>query len=258
MNRLTAEGGCPPAWTGLNCPLTRSSVTVTPATTSVDSSKTVQLTAVVRDANGGTLTGRTVTWTSLTPGVATVSASGLVTGVKSGSANVYALSEGKSDTATITVVTPPPPPPPAAVASVTVTPPSVSVETSRTVQLTAVLRDASGNTLTGRAITWTSLNPSVATVSASGLVTGLTVGNASVYALSEGKSDTSAMHSAVLVVRELRTRNGATYLVVQPKGEPAGKYDAEIRYEFAKGKLRLDGSLGSSRLRGEWSRLPGK
>src|SRR5687768_5032678 len=169
------------------------SVTVTPATTSVDSSKTVQLTAVVRDANGGTLIGRTVTWTSLTPGVATVSASGLVTGVKSGSANVYALSEGKSDTATITVVTPPPPPPPAAVASVTVTPASVSVETSRTVQLTAVLRDASGNTLTGRPITWTSLNPSVATVSASGLVTGLTVGNASVYALSEGKSDTSAI-----------------------------------------------------------------
>src|SRR5687768_14141894 len=169
------------------------SVTVTPATTSVDSSKTVQLTAVVRDANGGTLIGRTVTWTSLTPGVATVSASGLVTGVKSGSANVYALSEGKSDTATITVVTPPPPPPPAAVASVTVTPASVSVETSRTVQLTAVLRDASGNTLTGRAITWTSLNPSVATVSASGLVTGLTVGNANVYALSEGKSDTSAI-----------------------------------------------------------------
>src|SRR5688572_23243896 len=174
-------------------PAAVASVTVTPATTSVDSSKTVQLTAVVRDANGGTLTGRTVTWTSLTPGVATVSASGLVTGVKSGSAKVYALSEGKSDTATITVVTPPPPPPPAAVASVTVTPASVSVETSRTVQLTAVLRDASGNTLTGRAITWTSLNPSVATVSASGLVTGLTVGNASVYALSEGKSDTSAV-----------------------------------------------------------------
>src|SRR5688572_278514 len=174
-------------------PAAVASVTVTPATTSVDSSKTVQLTAVVRDANGGTLTGRTVTWTSLTPGVATVSASGVVTGVKSGRANVYALSEGKSDTATITVVTPPPPPPPAAVASVTVTPASVSVETSRTVQLTAVLRDASGNTLTGRPITWTSLNPSEATVSASGLGTGPTVANASVSASSEGKSDTTAV-----------------------------------------------------------------
>ena len=169
------------------------SVTVTPATASVDSSKTVQLTAALRDANGGTLTGRTVTWTSLNPGVATVSSSGLVTGVKSGTADVYALSEGKSDTATITVVTPPPPPPPAPVASVTVTPASVTVETSRTAQLTATLRDANGTTLTGRTVTWTSLSPSVATVTSNGLVTGVTVGTANVYALSEGKSDTAVI-----------------------------------------------------------------
>jgi uncharacterized protein YjdB len=174
-------------------PAAVASVTVTPATASVDSSKTVQLTATLRDANGGTLTGRTVTWTSLNTSVATVSASGLVSGVKSGTANVYALSEGKSDTATITVVTPPPPPPPAAVASVTVAPASVSIETSRTAQLTATLRDASGNQLTGRTVTWTSLSPSVATVSATGLVTGVTVGSANVYALSEGKSDTAAI-----------------------------------------------------------------
>ena len=174
-------------------PAAVASVTVTPATASVDSGKTVQLTATLRDANGGTLTGRTVTWTSLNPGVATVSSSGLVTGVKSGTANVYALSEGKSDTATITVVAPPPPPPPAPVASVTVTPVSATVETGKTVRLTATLRDANGTTLTGRQVTWTSLNPGVATVSNDGLVTGVAVGTANVYALSEGKSDTSTI-----------------------------------------------------------------
>ncbi|HZO18433.1 MAG TPA: Ig-like domain-containing protein [Gemmatimonadaceae bacterium] len=174
-------------------PAAVASVTVTPATASVDSGKTVQLTATLRDANGATLTGRAVTWTSLNPGVATVSSSGLVTGVKSGTANVYALSEGKSDTATITVVTPPPPPPPAPVASVTVTPTSVTVETSRTAQLTATLRDANGTTLTGRTVTWTSVNPSIATVSGTGLVTGVAPGTAQVYAASEGKSDTTTI-----------------------------------------------------------------
>jgi uncharacterized protein YjdB len=169
------------------------SVTVTPASASIETSKTVQLTATLRDASGNQLTGRTVTWTSLNTSVATVSASGLVTGVAAGTANVYAASEGKSDTAAITVVAPPPPPPPAPVASVTVTPASASIETSKTVQLTATLRDASGATLTGRSITWTSLSPSVATVSGSGLVTGVAPGSANVFALSEGKSDTSAI-----------------------------------------------------------------
>ena len=168
-------------------PAAVASVTVTPATASVDSGKTVQLTATLRDANGATLTGRAVTWTSLNPSIATVSAtSGLVTGVAPGTAQVYAASEGKSDTTTITVVRQP-------VATVTLTPASATVETGKTVRLTATLRDPSGATLTGRQVTWTSLNPAVATVSNDGLVTGVTVGTANVYAVSEGKSDTSTI-----------------------------------------------------------------
>lgn len=167
-------------------PAAVASVTVTPATASVDSGKTVQLTATLRDANGATLTGRAVTWTSLNPGIATVSGTGLVTGVAPGTAQVYAASEGKSDTTTITVVRPP-------VATVTLTPASATVETGKTVRLTATLRDASGTPLTGRQVTWTSLNPAVATVSNDGLVTGVAVGTAGVYALSEGKSDTSTI-----------------------------------------------------------------
>src|SRR5437588_1545446 len=84
-------------------------VTVAPATASVQVGLTVQLTATTKDANGNTLTGRTVTWSSGNTGVATVSSSGLVTGVAAGSATITATSEGQSGTSAITVTAAPPP-----------------------------------------------------------------------------------------------------------------------------------------------------
>jgi Bacterial Ig-like domain (group 2)/Galactose oxidase, central domain/Kelch motif len=78
-------------------------VTVTPNPATVEVGSTVQLTAALEDANGNSLTGRTVTWTTDAAGVATVNGSGLVSGVAIGSAKIAATSEGKSDTATVTV-----------------------------------------------------------------------------------------------------------------------------------------------------------
>src|SRR5207244_7837774 len=49
------------------------------------------------------LSGRTVTWSSSNTAVATVSTSGLVSGVAPGSITISATSEGKSGTAAITV-----------------------------------------------------------------------------------------------------------------------------------------------------------
>src|SRR5207247_1951982 len=74
------------------------------------------------------------------------------------------------------------------VASVTVTPASATIGTNGTVQLTATLKDANGNNLTGRTVTGTSSNTAVATVSSSGLVTGVAVGSATITATSEGKT----------------------------------------------------------------------
>src|SRR5437588_11355151 len=84
-------------------------VTVAPATASVQVGLTVQLTATTKDANGNTLTGRTVTWSSGNTGIATVSSSGLMTGVAAGSATITATSVGQSGTSAITVTAAPPP-----------------------------------------------------------------------------------------------------------------------------------------------------
>jgi len=82
------------------------SVTVSPATASVATGGTIQLTATPKDGSGNPLTGRTVTWSSSNTAVATVSGGGLVSGVAAGSATITATSEGQSGTSAITVTPP--------------------------------------------------------------------------------------------------------------------------------------------------------
>src|SRR5207302_4374386 len=102
------------------------------------------------------------------------------------SATITATSEGKSGTSSITVTNVP-------VATVDVTPPSASVPAGQTVQLTATPKDANGAPLSGRTVTWSSANTAVATVSTSGLVSGVTPGSITISATSAGKSGTAAI-----------------------------------------------------------------
>ncbi len=163
------------------------SVTVSPASASVQAGQTVQLTATLKDANGNVLTGRTVTWSSNSTTVASVNSSGLVTAKVAGSATITATSEGKSGTSSITVT-------PVPVASVTVAPASGSVAVGSTLQLTATPKDANGNPLSGRVITWSSSDGTVATVNGSGLVRGVAAGGpVTITATSEGKSGTASV-----------------------------------------------------------------
>jgi hypothetical protein len=74
------------------------------------------------------------------------------------------------------------------VASVTVSPASSSVYMNSTQQLSATLRDSSGNIVTGRTVAWTSSAPQVATVSASGLVTAVSPGSATITGEREGET----------------------------------------------------------------------
>ena len=92
------------------------SVTLTPTTASVAAGNTVQLTGSARDWRGRVVSSPVFTWTSADPAVATVSSTGLVTGLTAGTVVITAARNYLSASATITVtggvVTPPPPPPP--------------------------------------------------------------------------------------------------------------------------------------------------
>src|SRR5207245_3983187 len=121
------------------------------------------------------LAGRAVAWPSSNPAIATVSASGLVAGVAAGAVTITATSEGQSGMASVTVANVP-------VASVMVSPTAPNVYVGGTVQLTATPKDASGNLLSGRIVTWTARSRALATVSASAVVTGVAVGAATITA----------------------------------------------------------------------------
>jgi hypothetical protein len=79
------------------------SVEVSPDSASVAVGGSVQLTATPKDAEGQPLSGRTVTWATNAPQVATISGTGLVTGVAPGTATISATSEGIRGTSSVTV-----------------------------------------------------------------------------------------------------------------------------------------------------------
>lgn len=82
-------------------------------------------------------------------------------------------------------ITPPPPPPPA-VASVTITAARTTLAVNDVLALTFEEKDAQGKALTGRAVTWLSTAPTVASVTQSGILTALAPGSATIRATSEG------------------------------------------------------------------------
>jgi len=79
-------------------------ITVAPTTATLDAvGQTQQLTAVVTDQDGGTITAPSVAWSTSNAGVASVTSTGLVSAVGSGSATITATAGSVSATATVTV-----------------------------------------------------------------------------------------------------------------------------------------------------------
>jgi uncharacterized protein YjdB len=170
-------------------PIPVATVSVSPASASLQVGASVQLSAVTSDANNNVLTGRVIGWSSSNNGIATVSSSGFVTAIAGGSVSITAASEGQIGSAAIAVSAPAPIP----VATVSVSPSTSSLQVGGTVQLSAVTRDANNNVLTGRSITWSSSNNGISTVSASGFITAIAAGTATITALSETKNGTAAI-----------------------------------------------------------------
>lgn len=168
-------------------PRPASAVIVSPSTVSIFRNQTVQLSALVTDDRGLVLSGRPVSFSSDNAQVATVSSAGLVTTIAAGAATITATSEGATGSATITVLPDP-------VAFVEVSPSPTSVIVGRTVQLTAAPRNATGQQLAGRNVSWTSGSPALATVSSSGLVRGIAPGNAVIVATVDGRQGSAQVN----------------------------------------------------------------
>jgi N-acetylneuraminic acid mutarotase len=148
-------------------------ITVAPPTAALSIGETVQLSATVTNA-GGQPIGRPTSWTTGDAAVATVDATGLVSAVGPGSATITVSAGQVTADAQIT-----------STAVVAVSPATASVEAGDGVQLAATVTDFLGNPLP-LAVQWSSSSASVATVSATGLVSGVAAGNATITAQAGG------------------------------------------------------------------------
>lgn len=158
-------------------------VVVAPGLDTIAPGDTARLTATPRDAQGNPLEGRAVTWSSSSPSVASVSSDGVVSGRAEGAATIRATVEGVDGAAVITVRV--------LVASVSLTPAADTLSVGRTLALTATPKDSAGRPVPNRAVSWSSANPSIATVAVNGVVTGRAVGVVGIIAAVQGVADTA-------------------------------------------------------------------
>jgi Tol biopolymer transport system component len=153
-------------------------VEISPAQVGLVEGEARALTAIAKDAAGRVLTNRPVTWISSNPAAVSVDGAGTITAIHIGQANVSAIVEGRTGTTAVTVNRAP-------VAWVGITPTAVVLEIGEQRQLQAIVKDAWGRILQGRAIQW-SVDENTATITPGGLVTGARNGYVTISATSEG------------------------------------------------------------------------
>src|ERR1700722_12114642 len=184
-----------------------SKIALTPSTDTLQIGDTVTIVAQPQTGNGSPVSGVTLFWSSSAEGVATVNQSGHVTAVDSGTASIAASANGISAAATIVVTH-------KNVASITIAPPSANLFINGSVQLVPTLKDASGNVLTGRTVTWSSSNTAAATVDQSGFVLAVAVGSTTISAKSGGATGTSSITVSNVPVASITITPAAPTVIV--------------------------------------------
>ncbi|MGH9711756.1 MAG: Ig-like domain-containing protein [Candidatus Acidiferrales bacterium] len=153
------------------------SIAVTPMNQTITKGQTKQFTATgtFSDSSMQNITG-SVTWSSLNPGFATISTGGLATGVGVGTATIQAKQGSIPGTTNLTVSA-------ATLLSIAVTPTNPTIGKGLTQQFTATgtYSDNSMQNLTS-SVTWSSLTPSVATITTGGLATAVNIGSSTIQA----------------------------------------------------------------------------
>jgi hypothetical protein len=122
---------------------------------------------------------------------------------------------------------------PIAVASVDLTPVTNAIDLTQTVQLTATTKDAGGNVLSGRAITWSQGNSAVAIVSSSGLVSPVGAGTTSISATSEGRQGVASITVSLPSVTLLVTNQLVDAVAITVNGTPVGTVPASSTAQTA-------------------------
>jgi uncharacterized protein YjdB len=186
-----------------------------------------QLYAVSYDKNGNVVDGAWVTWQSLDPEIATVTEHGGVAAHANGIARITATNyaDGVADTVRVIVNQ--------RAAYIQLTPETTFVAEGGTATVTPILRDSLGSVIAeSRVVTWTSLDPSIATINGTSLgqVIGVRAGVVRVVGTIEWRSDT-----VVVVVTgsgdTATSANSSTQISLEQRGRLARNAQLDFKDE---------------------------
>ena len=164
------------------------SIAITPANPAVSIGATQQLTATGTYTDGSTMDlTATAAWTSSDPTLATVDAAGLATAVAAGAPTITATQSGISGTTTLTIAA-------AALVSIAVAPGSASIDagSDQPFAATGTYTDLSTKDITAT-VTWSTSDPTIATITAAGDATGVGAGSATITATQGAISGTATL-----------------------------------------------------------------
>ena len=186
---------------------------------------TAQGRAAMFDAQGSPVLDRVPVWSSATPGVVGVSATGVVTGLEPGIGTVRATSGAVVGEAQVVVSSQRAGSIKLSLDSATVFIPTGSV------QLVATVKDSLGDDIANPIITWASSAPLIATVNSTGLVVGIAGGTATIRATVDGKTALAIVAVKVTpnplapqvgTINPAVMRPGGTYALVGNNFAPVG------------------------------------
>jgi hypothetical protein len=155
------------------------SISVAPANSTLNlATAPLQFTATGTYSDGSMQTLTQVTWISSAPTIATISSSGLATGVAVGMVTISATSGGVTGSTSLTIAAAVP-----SLVSIAVGPPNPSVALGQSQQFTATgtYSDGSMQVLTSQ-VTWSSSMMGVAAISTGGLATSASIGSSTITA----------------------------------------------------------------------------
>ena len=181
-------------------PIYPTSISLSAASNSISIAGTTQLTVGYTPSDTNV---KNVTYSSSSESIATVSNTGLVTGIAQGSATITATAEAASGTisatTTITVT-------PIAVTSVSLSSNSETIKVGKTVTLVPTI---SPSNATNKNVTWSSSNTNIAIVSG-GTVTGVAAGTATITVTTVSGSKTA---TCTVVVQESSAGGEETFTI---------------------------------------------